>query len=305
LSTKFSSGKSISPAKISKSDPPTRYRLPHDNLFFATLISINESASLGSGFRVKYKGFNFLVTAKHVLFTKNAVRYGDDMVLTCYGPERNETAPWIYLVDLREAKVFSSVAYDIAAVLLGSNVAIEGHDHKTPLKELKANDVRPTHLVPEPYVSVASAGSGHIVSLDAEAIGKLDNVSLANDVYLSGFPTSLGIRSNDYYDFRKPLIRKGIVAGIYPEKSTFVIDCPSYPGNSGGPVVEHCSDDYFRVTGVVSKFIPYETRWHSNRGDVTNVDIANSGYTVCTSMDAVVKMLEDAVAQLNSESDCR
>lgn len=101
------------------------------------------------------------------------------------------------------------------------------------------------------------------------------------------------MRHNQYYDFSKPLVRKGIIAGIDETKSTFVIDCAAYPGNSGGPVVEHCEDGFFRVTGVVSKYIPFETKWHSNRGDVINTDVSNSGYTVCVSMDAVQSMLSD------------
>lgn len=268
--------------------------IPNDNLAYAVLLSINEGKSLGSGFRMKAHGSNYLITAKHVLFDCHDQLYGESLIITCQNPHRGVTLPLIMQVDLGKAKILTSSKTDIAAILLGQNKPIDGHDHKSSLKDLNVDLKRPTQLVGEPYVSLLQQGTGVAISVDIEAVGKLSVVSIANDVYLLGYPTSLGLQQSQYYDFSKPLVRKGIVAGIDEAKSTFVIDCPSYPGNSGGPVVEHCTDDYFRVTGVVSKYIPYETKWHSNRGDVINSDISNSGYTVCVSMDAVLSLLSDA-----------
>jgi len=271
-------------------------RIPQDNLAYAVLLSINEGKSFGSGFRMKAHGSNYLVTAKHVLYDRHDQLYGETLVITCHSPNRAATSPLIMQVDLDKATILTSSKFDIAAVLLGRNEPIDGHDHTTSLKKLNVDVKRPTKLVGESYVSLLQPGVGEAVSVDIEATGKLNSVSLANDVYLLGYPTSLGMQQSQYYDFSKPLVRKGIVAGVDETKSTFVIDCPAYPGNSGGPVVEHCTDGYFRVTGVVSKYIPYETKWHSNRGDIINTDISNSGYTVCVSMDAVLSLLTDATA---------
>jgi hypothetical protein len=268
-------------------------RIPPDNLAYAVLLSLNEGKSLGSGFRLKMNGRNYLVTAKHVLFDRHDQLYGETLIVTCQGPSRGDTVPLIMKVDLTRAKVLTSSKSDTAAVLLGHNEPIDNHDHKTPLKELKVAAKRPTQLIGEAYVSVIQKGSGNAVSVDVEAAGKLSVVSIANDVYLLGYPTSLGITQTDYYDFTKPLVRKGVVAGIDETRSTFVIDCPAYPGNSGGPVVEHCEDGFFRVTGVVSRYIPFETKWRSNRGDIVNTDMSNSGFTVCVSMDAVLAMISD------------
>jgi hypothetical protein len=268
-------------------------RIPHDNLAYAVLLSINEGKSLGSGFRMKVSGLNYLVSAKHVLYDRRDQLYGTTLIVTGHSPDRSATSPFILQVDLDKAKILTSSKFDIAAILIGRNKALDGHDHTTPLKKLQVDLKRPTALVGESYVTSLQKGSGTAVSVDVEATGMLNSVSLASDVYLLGYPTSLGMQQNEYYDFSKPLVRKGIVAGIDEAKSTFVIDCPSYPGNSGGPVVEHCSDGHFRVTGVVSKYIPYETKWHSNRGDVVNTDISNSGYTVCVSIDAVLSLFSD------------
>jgi len=267
-------------------------QIPPDNLFYAVLLSINEGKSFGSGFRLKANGNNYLITAKHVLYDRHESLRGETLIVTCHSPSSEAMEPLILQVNLNDASILVSEKFDVAAILLGRNESIDGHDHSTPLKELRIDAKRPTNLVAEACVSVLKHGIGPLVSVDVEAVGKLKSISLANDVYLLGYPTSLGMQQSSYYDFSKPLVRKGIVAGVDQNRSSFVIDCSSYPGNSGGPVVEHCSDGYFRVVGVVSKYIPYETRWHSNRGDVVNTDISNSGYTVCLSMDAVLLLLE-------------
>jgi V8-like Glu-specific endopeptidase len=270
-------------------------RIPHDNLSYSTLISINEGKSTGSGFRLKIEGKNYLITAKHVLYDRHEQIYGRTLILTCHSPDKNATSPWIFSIDLQSAVVLRSKTHDVVAILIGENKPIDGFDHVTPLKNLQHESKRPTSLVPEPYVDVIKVGDGFAVSVDIEALGKLESISLASDVYLMGYPTSLGMRNNQFYDFTKPLIRKGIVAGFDISKSSFVIDCFSFPGNSGGPVVEHCADGFFRVVGVVSKYIPYETKWHSNRGDVINTDIANSGYTVCVAMDEVISLFKKTI----------
>lgn len=269
-------------------------RIPRDNLAYAVLLSINEGKSLGSGFRMKVHGLNYLVTAKHVLYDRHDQLYGPTLIVTCHSADRSAASPLILQVDLDKAKILKDRKFDIAAILIGRNEALDGHDYDTPLKKLQADLMRPTKLIGESYVKNIQTGTNQAVSVDVEAVGMLNSVSLASDVYLLGYPTSLGMQQSQYYDFSKPLIRKGIVAGIDGSKSAFVIDCPAYPGNSGGPVVEHCSDGYFRVIGVVSKYIPFETKWHSNRGDVVNTDISNSGYTVCVSMDAVLSLFSVA-----------
>jgi hypothetical protein len=296
MSTKKTHPKKNANSSVHKNNPlmkinlPTR--IPHDNLAYSALIVINEGKSIGSGFRLKIDGENYLITAKHVLYNRHGQLYGENLILTFYSSDKNSTLPWIFNIDLNDSIILCSEKHDVAAILIGKNIATEGFDHSTPLKYLQDEFKRPTKLIPEPYVKRLQEGNGSVVSADVEALGKLDSVSLASDVYVMGYPTSLGMRNSSFYDFKKPLIRKGIVAGIYLENSTFVIDSFVFPGNSGGPVVEHCEDGFFRVVGVVSKYIPYETKWHSNRDDVVNTDVANSGYTVCVAMDEVLTILK-------------
>lgn len=108
-----------------------------------------------------------------------------------------------------------------------------------------------------------------------------------------GYPTSLGMRRDVYFDGSKPLLRKGIIAGKNTKNNSFIIDCPAYFGNSGGPIVEYGEDELYRVIGIVSMYIPFETKWYSNRDRIENIELSNSGYTVCLPIDLVFKIIDN------------
>ena len=263
--------------------------IPIDNLSYAGLLVIDTNKSYGSGFRLKYNDKNYLITAKHVLFDENEKLWGKILVLTFQNPEPGVDNTTILQVDLEGAKIHSSKTSDVAVILIGYNKKL--YDDETPLKELKTKNKRSTTLYGETYISLLKGGQ-HGVSVDPEATRNLSDIRIANDVYLMGYPTSLGLQKNEYFDYAKPLLRKGIISGINHKERTFIIDCPSYQGNSGGPVVEDCEDDYFRVIGLVSRYIPYETKWFSNRDKIINTELTNSGYTVCVPMDEIFQLIE-------------
>jgi hypothetical protein len=68
-------------------------------------------------------------------------------------------------------------------------------------------------------------------------------------------------------------------------RRAIIIDCPSYPGNSGGPAVEIDERGFqsrLTVIGVVVEWVPL----------VTQGGLANSGYTVLAPMDGVLDLVE-------------
>ena len=65
-----------------------------------------------------------------------------------------------------------------------------------------------------------------------------DHVLVGNDVYLFGYPTSLGLEKLPQIDVHRPLLRRRVIAGTNPEKRAIILDCPAYFGNSGGAVLE-------------------------------------------------------------------
>jgi hypothetical protein len=85
------------------------------------------------------------------------------------------------------------------------------------------------------------------------------------------------------------------VAGTNPARKTIILDCPSYPGNSGGPVLEVEKIDpinlRFHVIGVVIQFVPFAETMVNLKSDSKSLAISNSGYTVAVSMDPVLELI--------------
>ncbi len=264
--------------------------IPEDNLYYSTLLSLDRGKSFGSGFRLKYLDSNYLVTAKHVLYDESGELRYSDLLVTCQNGD-DYSKPLILEVDLARAKIFKDRKNDVAIVRLGINKKLYEKEHS--LKGDPNIVKRPAQLILEEYVNPIENVFGSFVSLDKDATRGIDEIKIANNVFLMGYPTSLGIQRNDYFDYSKPLLRKGIIAGIYNAKNTFIIDCPSYYGNSGGPVVEEGEDGYYRIIGVVSQYIPFETKWRSNRENIVNTEITNSGYTVCVPITTVFDIIDE------------
>ena len=102
----------------------------------------------------------------------------------------------------------------------------------------------------------ARAASG-VLTVSMDTLRKFDDVLAANDVYIMGYPSSMGIQQAPQIDYTTPLIRKGIVAGKNRSNKTIVLDCLTFFGNSGGPVLQTAhSGSIVRidVIGVVFSF---------------------------------------------------
>jgi S1-C subfamily serine protease len=140
-------------------------------------------------------------------------------------------------------------------------------------------------------------------------LGAFTNLLLGSDVYIIGYPKSLGISSRPQYNFNVPLLRKGIIAGIYEEKKTFIIDAPGYNGNSGGPVFQ--ITDSTKLIGIVSQRIPYvkaipnnititnvltlsNNTTLTNNITVTNTIVVdeNSGYSVAVPIENAIRLMK-------------
>jgi hypothetical protein len=110
-----------------------------------------------------------------------------------------------------------------------------------------------------------------------------------------GYPSSIGLSTTPQLDPDRPLLRKGIVAGKNLQKHTLVLDCPTYNGNSGGPIFEidreFAQTKYFLI-GVAEQYVPYAM------GSPTINIISNSGYGIATPMDPVMKIVEEAEKRL-------
>ena len=253
--------------------------IPDNNLSYPVFITL-KSGSAGSGFFLHTKKFMYLVTAKHVLFDANGALFSGNADLVSYS-----TDP--------QAVLTNHMSLDLS-VLLSNGQLIKHKNRDVAIIRLaefwKDNRTRPLDGVA--YVTMSREGT---VGVALNSLKKFDEVLVANEIYLFGFPVSLGLQNHPQLDMGRPLLRKGIVAGLNSSQHSIVLDCPVYPGNSGGPVLEVETDGqggrHFRVIGIISEFVPYIANDLNHAALNTGL---NSGYSIATPIDFVLDILGGA-----------
>jgi len=145
-------------------------------------------------------------------------------------------------------------------------------------------------------ITAKEATRSGFVGADVANLKRFDDVLVGNEVFIFGYPRSLGLQEHPQLDPDRPLLRKGIVAGKNVKAHSIVIDCPVYPGNSGGLVLEReeigLGMTSFKGIGVLSEFVPFEQRWFNFGFALQNREWQNSGYAVVVPMDAVMELLD-------------
>ena len=145
-------------------------------------------------------------------------------------------------------------------------------------------------------VIVKSKSNSGFLSVKKDGLKKYDDVLIGNEVYVFGFPTSLGLKNIPQIDYKKPLLRKGIIAGINNNLKTIIIDCPIYFGNSGGPVIEveqvSLSKINFKVIGIISRFVPFVEIINNVTQNYQNINVTNSGYAVVVPIDFILELID-------------
>ncbi len=256
---------------------------PEDNLAYPVLIVL-ESGSSGSGFQLNTDENMYFITAKHVLFDNKGNLLADKAEITCQSKDINDDTTTVFSVNLKDLNnsknVYSHQSKDVAAFRIGKVETNKNGNNYT--------------CTPIPGVDVKQTGKTGPISVAKETPIMIDQVLVANDIYLYGYPLSLGLKNSPQFDYNKPLLRKGIVASINKKEGTIILDCPVYYGNSGGPVVQvtrEQGNSRHSVIGVVSQFIPYAEDWINQSNRIVHTEISNSGYSVAVSMDYVYEML--------------
>lgn len=258
--------------------------IPDNNLAYPVLINL-EGGSSGSGFFISIGSVTYLVTARHVLFqdpgTPGSTLRGESAEVLSYCNNPNEAARNRLTLNLKALLAGNHVrphaTRDVAVVALATL--------DTP------GDVKALHLLPG--VTVNETCSQGLVIAQREILRLYEDVLVANEVIVFGYPTSLGLKAVPQLDLTRPLLRRGIVAGLNRSLRSIVLDCPAYPGNSGGPVLEVDQDllnRTFRVIGVVSQFVPSVETWFNLTHGHTNSSILNSGYSIATPIDFVLEL---------------
>lgn len=251
--------------------------IPDDNLAYPVLVQL-DAGSTGSGFFLNTAMDAHFVTASHVLFDEVSGNLkGKKATLLSYSKDPKETRK-------------NSIKLDLPSLLAAKKI----RKHPT-------QDVTTVHIGTfedgriKPVSGVAAVqGSPGILGVGINNVKRFSDVLTANQIYVFGYPTSIGLKEIPQVDPLRPLLRVGIVAGTNPARKTIILDCPSYPGNSGGPVLEVEEVDpfnrHFQVIGVVSQFVSFAETWVNVTHKYQNLTLSNSGYTVAVPMDAVLEL---------------
>lgn len=253
--------------------------IPENNLAYPVLIKTN-SGSSGSGFMLNTGNKNFLITAKHVLINNGNIN-GTKAEIICQTCELDDDSVERLSINFSKVKVLVHDTADVAAIEIAE-------------LEEDTSDGSWNVTYVEGIVQLEK-GLSHTVSVMAKAsTKKLQDVLISNNVFLYGYATSLSLNNSPQFDYNKPLLRKGIISNKNKSNGTIILDCPVYPGNSGGPVIEVEQDGlnfHHKVIGVVSEFVPFVQKWVNQSNGLINTEFYNSGYSVAVSMDSVFEII--------------
>lgn len=257
--------------------------LPVNALSYPVLVVLEDKSS-SSGFYIVDNSNVYFVTARHSIFNKNNTLKSKTIILSsCCNTDISKKIEFkINLEELLKAKLIQyHTIHDVAIVYMGKNILL--------------NNGNTALSFSENFIQRLSDECNICLS-DTKWIEKFDDVKIGNEVFIFGYPNSLGLVSEQQIDYNMPLLRKGIVAGMNVHKKTIVLDCPAYQGNSGGPVliVEKLdnSKTTFLPIGIVTQFVPFVEKWVNDKYEnVTNTTISNSGYSIVEPIDIVLELL--------------
>lgn len=255
--------------------------LPRDNFHYPVLIETS-SGSSGSGFFLEANGQIYLVTARHVLYSTETGDVYDESIRIVSQALPPEVGSFAMKVDLAALSSMGRLRIhrdkDVAVVQIAY---IEEQAEKAPINY---------------YAGVRQETTGGFMVVAGRNTCFFGDVRETSEVYVLGYPKSVGVHSLPQVDFRVPLARKGIVAGKNAEIESVILDCQVDGGNSGGPVIQVCRDkggnERYCVIGLVSEFVPLAEEWVSKTRGQVNVQISNSGYSVVVPMDPVWELID-------------
>ena len=253
-----------------------------DPLVFAAHIKLG-NGSYGSGFYVNDGKYLYLVTAKHVLhkIINNAISntlIDNNAVIECYS--RN---------------VHSKITIYAKLDILDSATHIKRH----PVKDIaiiRIASLGGNKILVNNGVKIQNDNNAILTSTPITMLRQYDNVSIGNDIYVFGFPASIGIQDFPQIEYDKPLLKKGILAGKNDKAKTLILDCFIYWGNSGGPVLEVDEETFvsksFHIIGIVTQYVPLFDRWENVQRQ-SKLDVSNSGYSVAEPVDDIIYLMQN------------
>jgi len=263
--------------------------IPENHLAFPVLFTT--ASNFGSGFFLSTEDAIYFVTARHVIFDVRGELVAKSAQLLSHGVDAKNDRDNLFVLDLSEMLALgfikSNPKKDAVIVKLGAFTSI--------LPE----SFPPEHSRWFSYsqgVSAVRTAPGGVLGVATGDLVKYDDVLIGNDLFVWGYPNSIGLVQIPQIDSLRTLLRKGIVAGKNAALRTIIADVTTFPGNSGGPAVEVIDVGFggkkFQIIGLISQFVPFDNaRFNLPLGE--KITILNSGYSVITPIDAVLELVDD------------
>ncbi|MEM6359648.1 MAG: serine protease [Bacteroidota bacterium] len=243
----------------------------------------------------------YLVTARHNLYEakgKKFMRKANNCELTAFPRDVTKSSTNSLQLNLATLEKLGLIKYDekndIAVVKLGN------------INRVNDSLSFINYIIPHVRKLSKSSRLQGFFNDETEIFSKLE---LGNDIFVIGFPNAIGLKNYPQYDFNKPLLRRGIIAGKSDKFRTFVIDAHIYGGNSGGPVIKYTKNfevkelpngnigfidiEKTKLIGIVSQFIPFQEIWENKNYNIKNIEWDNSGYGVIVPIDYALKLIEE------------
>lgn len=247
------------------------------NIQSTVLIKVDTNS--GSGILITDTSGIYIITAKHLIFDAHqnyTELISNKAEIQFYAHNfKNDSANYIEL-DLFKHQANDLILKDSMndiCVLMIANIEPSGAIRY--LNSVKRHGHR-VNYAPLPF--------------DEKTIMKPNDLFIGEDVFIVGFPSTIGLQQMPQFDYNKPLLKRGAIASISNKYNTFIIDCPVYGGNSGGPVfLERKGFNKYslRLIGIVVQFIPFfnETVFK------TDITIQISSYAVVVPIAYALKLI--------------
>lgn len=247
-------------------------------------IFIKHKYGTGSGFYL-FDSLNvYFVTARHNLVDQQNKIFVSEIELTSYHKDPTTSDKNVILIDIQSAYkgkfLNSKPIYDILIIKIADFES--GDNSKGAIKYYS-------------FVTKKSSSSW-VDPIPIDVIRKFSDVYIGDEVFVFGYPSSIGLKQSPQFDHSRPLLRKGVVAAKYDKNKTIILDCPTYKGNSGGPVIRAFNSGLaieYTLIGIVIEYIPYEEQWINTKSGQISADIYNSDYSVAIPADYILELISD------------
>lgn len=247
-----------------------QYSILEANLEKAVLIEFPNKSD-GSGFFLVDSNNIYLVSARHVVCNLNEKIQGYQLIdstgfIKYYSKKSDNNTANVMEINFLGL-------YESGNLRIGSDADVM----VAKIGSVKRSLSQAFDIVYNSYVKFVKSPEP-LIAFDVTEALKFDSTVISDDIFMIGYPKSLQLQQGLQYDFDRPLLRKGILSGRYQKNKTLVVDCPSFSGNSGGPVIEIRNNKVLLV-GIVTQFIPciessksFEIRQNSGFSIIETID---------------------------------